>query len=298
MQKHKLKEIGLGTAMWGWSVKQKQAEKLLDTYYEKGGRWVDTAYNYPLNNLQESRLFPVKLISNWIRLNNIKDLKVIFKLGSLSNKNSPANDLSPANIKKMAELAANYFGANLASLMIHWDNREEYDEIFSTLTELNNQCLNKNVRIGLSGIKNTELYARIVKAIGIQSIDFQAKYSFLEDYPKTKILANSEDINDLRLWAYGISGSGLKLDIKDYRPDSYVSLVRNKGYHKDVFDEQKRQEISRFIAQSDIVSNLYEYAMLVKENTPNIYGYLVSPVNMQQLEGILALKGRLISACY
>ena len=79
------KDLILGTSLWGWTVKKKECFKILDTFYNNGYRWIDTATNYPINSDEKYFRYAENLIAEWIKNNDINDLKIISKIGSLNN---------------------------------------------------------------------------------------------------------------------------------------------------------------------------------------------------------------------
>jgi aryl-alcohol dehydrogenase-like predicted oxidoreductase len=116
-----VKELCLGTAMWGWSIDRGTAFSMLDYFYSVGGRHVDTANNYPLNeNSCDYRKSPL-FLSEWCKTRKVDDLKITYKIGSLSNINSPKNNLSPNHLNSQVSWAKDHFGENLSCIMIHWD---------------------------------------------------------------------------------------------------------------------------------------------------------------------------------
>lgn len=287
------KNICLGTAMWGWNVDKKTAFQFLDMYYQNGGRYIDTAFNYPINGIRNDLSFAMLVLSEWIRVNKIIDLKVIFKYGSIDNQNTPQSDLSAIRTNEMFELAQERFGKNLYSLMIHWDSRSEHRLIDDTIFSLSDLSKKHSFNIGLSGIKEIDYYRSFLKKLGTQCVDHEIKHAFnTNNLP----VLDASLIPEYRFWAYGISGSGLKLDEKDYRSDSYVKLVRSSDFHRDNLSYEDKVAIKSYIDESDLVNNLYEYSMLMKEKDPRFYGYIVSPSRVLQLEQIISFRHRLHSS--
>ncbi|MEZ8144279.1 hypothetical protein A1OK_22100 [Enterovibrio norvegicus FF-454] len=284
------KKICLGTAMWGWSVNKNTAFQFLDMFYSNDGRHLDTAFNYPMNGVESDLLHAVKIISEWTRVNNIDDLKVIFKYGSLDNKKSPDSDLGILNTQDMFDIANEYLGSNLYSLMIHWDNRTDIHSIDETVRCLDILGRNHSFNVGLSGIKEVDCYHDILTKLKVECVDHEIKNAFNS---VGHIPFNLSVLPDYRLWAYGISGSGLKLEEKDYRVDSYVKLVRSDDFHRERFSDEDKTAIKSYIESSDVVSNLYEYSMLIKELDHNFYGYIVSPSRVSQLEQIISFREKL-----
>lgn len=173
-----MKELCLGTAMWGWSVNKDTALSILDCFYEGGGRHVDTAYNYPLNgNSNDYRKSPL-FLSEWCKSRRINDLKITFKVGSTTNTNNPENNLSPNYLNNQINWAKDYFSQNLHCVMLHWDNRKDLAQIQDTLEFLEILC-DYDIDLGLSGIKYPELYKQSLEGIKKHGLNIQTKHNFL-----------------------------------------------------------------------------------------------------------------------
>ena len=273
--------------MWGWSIEKSSVFEILNFFYDQGGRFIDTATNYPINSHAESYSAAVKLVEDWSKSNGIHDLRVIYKFGSVSNNNEPLCDLTPDAVARNAENAINMLGANLYNLMIHWDNRENAQAIHYTLNELSNQCKAKSCRLGLSGIKNISHYKKALHELKVQHIDVEAKSNFL---------INGEQhyselcTKDTCVWAYGISGSGLKLDPNGYRKDSYVTLTRGAKYHESMLPARKLKQLQTLLKKYDDISNLYQLSILISELNNDLSGYIISPSRIAQLEDIYKFR--------
>jgi aryl-alcohol dehydrogenase-like predicted oxidoreductase len=276
-----MKKICLGTAMWGWSIERSSVFKLLDFFYNQGGRFIDTATNYPINSDLESYSAAVKLIEDWSKANGIHNLRVIYKLGSVNNTNNPICDLTADTIARNADNASNMLGANLYNLMLHWDNRDDEQAIHSTLHELSNQCEAKSCRLGISGIKHLSHYQNVLHELQVKHLDIEVKSNFLingEHYYSELYT------KDTRVWAYGISGSGLKLDPNEYRKDSYVTLTREANYHDSMLPVRKLEQLQTLLKKYDHIANLYQLSMLISELNSDLSGYIISPTRISQLE--------------
>jgi len=276
-----MKQICLGTAMWGWSIERTSAFELLDFFYNQGGRFIDTATNYPINSHAESYSAAVKLIEDWSKANGIHDLRVICKLGSVTNNNDPACDLTADAIARNADNASHMLGANLYNLMVHWDNRDDAQAIHATLSELSAQCAAKSCRLGLSGIKHISHYRDALQALQVKHIDVEAKSNFLINGERHYSVICAKDT---RIWAYGISGSGLKLDPNEYRKDSYVTLTRGADYHESMLPARKLEQLQTLLKKYDDVANLYQLSMIISELNYELNGYIISPSRISQLE--------------
>ena len=93
--------------MWGWSIDRSNCFKLLDYYYEKGFREVDTATNYPINKNKVYFRYAENTIQDWVKTNGVNNLKVIIKVGSLSNDGSTEINLNKSflfRLNRMSEI--------------------------------------------------------------------------------------------------------------------------------------------------------------------------------------------------
>ena len=112
------KKIALGTAYWGSEISRSQAHEILDFYYLKGGRYVDSAFNYPINSVSEDLNKSAIILQEWLQVNKITDLKINYKVGSISNTFITRNDNSPKNIMLQFDQAKAMFHSNLKTIMV------------------------------------------------------------------------------------------------------------------------------------------------------------------------------------
>ena len=204
-----LLDFVLGTAMWGWNVPKNIAFALLDFFYTNGYREIDAATNYPINkNIADFRLSE-RILIEWIQAHGISDLKIIQKIGSFNNLKTPEINLHKSFLLLAMDSYQWIYGKNLDCLMVHWDNRNEKDLIEPTFEAFN--CFKENnLKIGLSGIKNIQVYAAI-------NSDYQFEFTIeLKHNPIQSDLNNYRPIlnESHRLLAYGINAGGLKLSVE------------------------------------------------------------------------------------
>lgn len=196
----------LGTAMWGWTVTREQAFALLDAYYHLGGRQVDTATNYPINKNPADFRKAEQWLQEWLRAHAIQDMKVMIKMGSVNNLKTPDHLLHPSFLRICHDQYREAFGANLHTLMIHWDNRAEREAIHASLATLH-QLRQHDLTIGLSGIRYPEIYAPLLADFGWGRIPLQLKHNLLySDWSRYQAL--HAYVNPI---AYGINVGGIKL---------------------------------------------------------------------------------------
>jgi len=284
-----MKKLALGTALWGWGVDKKTSFDLLDVFYDNGERYIDTASNYPLNGFYEDRFASENIISDWIKSNNIRDLEIIYKLGALTNKNKPENDLSPSHIKNECKRATEKFNENSIIPMIHWDNREQSSDIIESIKQLKQETKNK---IGFSGIRHPKSYSEALNELGYHSMDY---------YIETKVNISDSKIEHYklmideytRLFSYGISISGVKFNKKDYSKDSYIKLARDKSFHNMIMTKTLLKRIEDFKAKDKSIRSMYHIGIKISEMNNKLFGYIVAPRNTQQLQDILKFRNNL-----
>ena len=273
-----MKELCLGSAMWGWSVSEQNIFSILDCFYARGFRFVDVAWNYPINGRESDLSLAPRLLSKWIEKREVEDLKVIFKAGAKDNSGENGNDLGRENLYSQFEQALNWFGSNLFSFMIHWDNRKDTLQIEETVKFLG--CLKEyGILPGLSGVADVDLYSGLLE--GVESdLLIQCKHSFIESH-----ISRYEAFlhNGARIFAYGVSGSGLKLSSSEYREDSYVSLVREPGFHDRMLSDSKRRALERVLGSNSGLRNLYHVGIAYAMQEPRLSGLIISPTNVDQL---------------
>lgn len=195
----------LGTAMWGWTTPPATAHQLLDEWYALGFREVDAATNYPIDKDPAHFRLSERILLDWIAAHGIRDLQVTMKVGSLNNLRTPDHDLSRAFLLEKWTSYQSLFGPNLATFMLHWDNRSEAAAIAETIDTLaviaQNGC-----RAGLSGIQHPVVYAEQNARHGLDFL-IQLKHNVLQsDFARYAVFHGSR-----RFVAYGINAGGQKL---------------------------------------------------------------------------------------
>ena len=204
----------LGTAMWGWTCAPETAFAMLDEWYARGFRQVDTATNYPIDKDPAHFRLAENILLEWINAHGISDLGVMVKIGSVNNLRTPEHILTKSFVLMMLDEYNYMFGKNLGTIMVHWDNRDEEAKIRDTFEALY-VVKNRGIKLGLSGIKHPDIYAKINEEY---NFDFriQMKHNLLfSDYGKYAPFHGSP-----RFIAYGINAGGLKLSANDYSENS------------------------------------------------------------------------------
>lgn len=214
------KSLILGTAQWGWTVSKNEAFELLDAWLKAGFRQIDCATNYPINRNPDDFRAAEKILLEYLNAHGLQDLQITMKIGSLDNLRSPEVNLAPSFVQMMTAEYLRLFGSNLACAMFHWDNRDNVEEIHSSLEALKYLQQEYGIRPGLSGIAHPSAYAEANADLGL-SFDVQLKHNVLQsDFGRyTPITLHQSPLPAValakeghRLYAYGINAGGVKLD--------------------------------------------------------------------------------------
>jgi len=289
-------DLILGTAMWGWTVDERDCFAILDDFYQRGGRRVDTATNYPINKNPKDFRRAEKLLAAWITAHQVTDLEVIVKVGSLNNLMTPDQNLAPTFLTICAEEYGNLLGANLACLMVHWDNRENEEEINATVTTLL-ELGEDRWEIGLSGIKHPEIYARVIAAHGLNGLPVELKHNLIySDYGRYAPLQDYASFI-----AYGINAGGIKLSAGGY--SSKASLLA-RGGKPDAHQSVKEQLDKLLVAFEEnypnipVPNKMNHLGMLNAAYHPGISSILLGPSKVEHLEDSFAWLKQLYTEDY
>ncbi len=270
-------ELLLGTAMWGWTVAQNDCFRLLDAFYAAGFRGVDGATNYPINKVSGDFRKSERILLEWIRAHGVSDLRITMKVGSLDNLRSPECNLSKSFLLFCLEEYGNLFATNLETLMVHWDNRNEPDEISETMAGLG-IIAGKGYRVGLSGIRFPEVYAMLNERFGLD-FSIQVKHNLLQsDYPRYAPFHGQR-----RFFAYGMSAGGLKLDAEAYHAGS--SLKVRGGDTSNT--APLIAALAELLKDAPPLQHLSHAGMLYAYHHPDMAGLLIGVSSMEQLSDSL-----------
>lgn len=131
---------------------------MLDHFASRGGRWVDTAVNYPINGVAADYGVALRWLSTWLRHNPASGVRVWAKIGAVDNTGSQDVNLSSAAVYLWCELVRAAVGDALGCLAVHWDPRTEAHAVADTLAALR-ELRAGGLEVGLSGVTRPDLYA-------------------------------------------------------------------------------------------------------------------------------------------
>lgn len=276
--------------MWGWNIPKETCFSLLDGFYKKGFRQIDTASNYPMSGDSAQFHLADTLVSEWTRTHGIKDLKINAKIGSIDNSGSPDNNLSFSYIDMLLDYYTCSFGTNLDTLMIHWDNREHCKDSQDTMEALQ-RIDHLGFKIGLSGIKYPNTYQML--ANHSPAISIQAKRNLIYD----GIEHYKPIFPHALFYAYGINVSGLN-DSGKYNKSSTYNLRNMEG--KVGHDQLAKIDViitkSREVHESPIKS-IFDLNLFYALSSKSLHGLIIGPSSTEQLDDTLQSYGNISSEC-
>lgn len=275
-----MKELMLGSAMWGWTVSMDEAFSILDRFYELGGKFVDCATNYPINKNPEDFRRAESILAEWTRLRKVEDLKITMKVGSLDNMMSPNNNLSLSFLLMQMDHYLGLFGDNLHTLSIHWDNREDQEEVSQTL-ELNKALQEHDVKMGFSGLKYPEHYQSFFDE-SAEGVQLQAKHNvFYSDVDRyDKVLKNASYA------VYGMNAGGVKLEgvLKG-------SAAERRGVRLSQNQNLILAKLKSFASDHDLKS-MNEIGMLNALGHPKVEWLILGAASKTQVEQAFLLRDK------
>ena len=278
-------QLYLGTAMWGWTIDRPTAFALLDTFYAAGFRDVDTATNYPIDKNPDHWRLAETWLAEWIGQRGIEDLRVMVKVGSINNLQTPDHRLSRSFLLMQCAAYQRLFGPCLDTLMIHWDNRETAVEVADSVAALA-EIAAAGCRIGLSGIRHPHHYRPPLREAGLSPF-IQVKHNLLQsDYGRYAAFHGAG-----RFIAYGINAGGIKLD---GQYDATSSLVqRGKQHQRIAFDTDQLRTLGGHADPP--LTRFNEWGMLYAHAHPDFCGILLGTSRVAQLESSIAFHRRLMN---
>ncbi|MEY4202623.1 MAG: hypothetical protein RL013_325 [Bacteroidota bacterium] len=278
------KELVLGTAQWGWTIGRDTAFELLEYWLSSGYRAIDCATNYPINREPECFRAAEGILSEFIQAHGLSDLDVTMKIGSMDNMRTPDNNLSPSFIQMIGHEYGRLLGDNLGCLMIHWDNRDQEEEIGTTLAGLGRVCDELNCRKGLSGVRVPEVYARVT---GKEAFDIQVKHNVLFSDLGRYSPWFPPDVH--RYYAYGINAGGIKLPGEEY---SAASTYLARGGNPELSEEQtKRLEIltEEYSREKGMkISRMWQLGHTHAVSEPALHGIIAGISSVGQLQDLIS----------
>lgn len=282
-------DLVLGTSMWAWSIDKASAFQILDEFYAAGFRRIDAATNYPINKKKEDFRAAEKILHEWIKVNGIHDLEIICKFGSINNLFTPEHNLSKSFTLMSADYYRNYFGSNAHILMIHWDNRDDIEEISQTYEGLKTAS-EQGWQLGLSGIKYPDKHLSVNQKF---NFDFQieVKHNPLDSGYEHYSPFHS---NKPKFLAYGTGGGGIKLQA-DYNQNSSIVLRDKLKFIKEENIGKLKEIISKSNQNSERpqLTQMHELGMLNALLHPEFCGAILGCSNLPQLQTSLAFYRRL-----
>jgi len=279
-------KIVLGTAQWGWNVRQSDAFELMDLFVEAGHCGIDCATNYPINGVKESHGLALLWLVQWIEDRGYPRIDVGVKVGSRSNVHESASSLDPEVLGTEFGRIKAQLGTNLKGVSIHWDHREDFDQILQTVTFMNELHL-EGYNIGFSGVTRPDMYLNagmnlkdswhIQVKENVSDCNARSRYS--DVFPNAKYLAYSINFGGLPTNSHSESET---LSLRNRVVDRFDSAAARQM----LFEFEKKNP------QMPRVTSLYELALITLRQRP-LYGLIVAPRTVDQGRNILSFWEKL-----
>ena len=266
--------------MWGWNTSKESAFALLDEWYARGFRQIDSATNYPIDKDPSHFRLAEKIILEWIKTHGISDLQVMMKIGSVNNLFTPEHILTKSFFLMMLDEYQYLFNKNLHTFMVHWDNRNEEKEINETM-EAFLTIKDKGLKVGLSGIRHPEIYAELNKKY---NLDFfiQIKHNVLySDYGRYSSFHGQP-----RFITYGINAGGLKLNAEKYAEKSTFKVRGGDIENEPSILQKIRELINEFNSENKQppIKEFYQVGMINAFYHDDVQGILLGASTVEQLQ--------------
>lgn len=275
--KKNVKTILLGSALWGWGIDKKTVFKIIDQFISHGYRAIDIATNYPISNNSYEYGQSINWLKEWMSYNMDINLEITCKIGSLENIKTANNSLGKSFLSTTKEILIQEFGSSLKCLMIHWDNRDNLNEIKKTI-DFFSEIYKEGINIGLSGIKNPEIYANASKDLKEKWI-IQVKENILNNKSRLKY---EKFFPNSHYQAYGINLGGIKFN----KDESRISSVKRNIY----FPNEEIEKLNKLYLESKPESNnssIYDFLLTYIYRNEKISSIIIGPSNIGQLNSAL-----------
>lgn len=276
------KTLVLGTALWGWGIDRATAYEILEGFLAEGGRVVDTATNYPINNVADDFGLAVQWIADWVKSNASSALELSVKIGSVDNMASCHTALEANQVEIAADRLLQEFGSSLGCVSIHWDNRGEDESQVDAVSRTVDAMLRlkqQGLEIGLSGIKYPEAYFHANPVLADEWIiqvkenvsTRAARERYQQFFPRARYLAYGINLGGLKVESSTASSSTSlrKINIPAAISEKLVSLL-----HSDHSFKPRPQSLS-------------ELALALSFMNEALSGVIVGPRNMEQLSNTM-----------
>lgn len=195
------KQLILGTAYLGMKYSYSEFIQMYEIFIKNGHYMLDTAVNYPISGNPQDFSAAIKIL----REVNLPKKSVYVKVGGCQNKGSPETLLNDTYLRFICELVQEYFQDSLFGIGIHWDNRENLQQVSSTLSILES-IQNFNLVTGFSGVKQFGAYTSFLNS---KQLPYVVQHN-LRDLPG--IQTSDFSLN----WIYGLAKEKLNSPTLSY----------------------------------------------------------------------------------
>lgn len=276
------KRLLLGSAMWGWSVERSEVFDLISTFTERGGIWIDTAVNYPINKEPADYGRAIQFISDWLCHSGRTETAILVKVGATENTGGDRSDLSPEGLWKEVTRLRGLLGGALRNISIHWDNRGDDAHDRARINEtlaLFRAFLSEGIEIGFSGVKFPDLYREGAPDL-CDKWWIQVKENVLKAEARARYQAHFPGAKYL---AYGINMGGFSFDQGEARGSA---ALRGLEFSADVVNEV-RKKMDAALKATPAPVTLHDFTLLSAYRAEGLAGVIVGPRTVSQLREVM-----------
>lgn len=272
------KKLVLGTMQFGWTVSKREAIKILDEYFELGGRQIDTANTYG------SRVGEVEsLIGEWMRKKkNRGEITLITKVRGRAWSGEDGEGLGLRHVKRSCNDSLKRLKTDFVNYYIaHWpDDQTTLIETVSAFKSL--QVDGRIKMIGCSNYSTIELeeFSHNAKKQEAHLQLVEANYNILERNTVQSKLLPVLNKNKIKLFSYGSLCGGLL-------SDQYKQISSANPRKK--FLDDKKNAYSEELSKLEVTSK--EYGMTISQlslswliSQPHVSGVIFGVDNAAQLK--------------
>ena len=231
--------IALGTMQFLWTTTEKEAYKILDTYYELGGNIIDTADMYTnwVDGLHGGEAETI--IGKWMKQRKNRDkIFLITKVGSRVWEGPDGEGLSEKHVTKAIEKSLHRLQVDCVDLYLsHWSDPtipiEETFAVYQSLMKQGKVCF-----IGCSNYSKEELQEalQIGKKLGVQYTFLEAYYNLLDRKTYEEQFMPLVKQYNLQVMPYGPLAGGFLSGV--YRKDKVLPTHARAEFIKEKMTEK------------------------------------------------------------
>lgn len=184
------KQLILGTAHLGSKFSIATFSQMYETFMRRGFYLIDTAMNYPIDGNPANFKGTLKLLQEV----KLPSKSIFVKVGGSQNAGNRDLLLNQEYLKFIVEHLQESLSESLFGIGVHWDDRDDLEQIDETL-EILGMFQSNGLAIGFSGVKNSEAYKAFFE---LRANNYIVQHNALNS---SSVVKNRNALN----WFYGVN---------------------------------------------------------------------------------------------